>query len=96
MKFQENTPEEERTPTMRENTYIRVTGNVRAFNDKKNLVAFRIMPVTDPNEITTHMLEVIQAHVALTKAVNNVSLDVLPYLFIPRFRCLDYQERCYI
>jgi len=71
----ENTPESERTPTMRENTYVRVTGNVRAFQNQKNIVAFKLAPVTDPNEITCHMLEVIHAHIGHTKAANNVYAD---------------------
>ncbi len=52
---------------MRENTYVRAIGNIRTFENKRNLLCFKIMPVVDMNELTTHMLEVIHAHLALTK-----------------------------
>ncbi len=49
-----------------ENTYVRVHGHVRAFGGKRSVVAFRVSPVVDMNEMTTHLLEVIHAHVHLT------------------------------
>ncbi|KAK7101183.1 replication protein A 32 kDa subunit-like [Littorina saxatilis] len=58
----ENVPEEERVPTMRENTYVRVYGHVRSFSGKKNVVAFNISPVEDMNQLTCHILSTIYAH----------------------------------
>jgi len=63
----ENSPDEERTAPMRENTYVRVFGHVRAFNQKRSVVAFRMVPILDMNELTTHLLEVIHSHLSLTK-----------------------------
>lgn len=63
----EDTPEVERVKPLMENTYARVCGNVRSFQERKNIVAFKVMPVTDPDEITSHMLEVMYAHMYLSK-----------------------------
>ena len=53
---------------MRENTHVRVFGSVRAFGGKRSLMAFRMYQLVDMNELTTHLLEVIHSHLALTKA----------------------------
>ena len=66
--LQENTPEEDRTIPMRENTYVRVFGNVRSFQNQRSLVAFKITPIEDMNELTTHLLEVVHSHLWWTKA----------------------------
>ncbi|KAL3869242.1 hypothetical protein ACJMK2_041949 [Sinanodonta woodiana] len=63
-------PDNEKVQAMRENTYVRVCGNVRAFGGKRNIVAFKITPVTDMNELTYHILEVIHSSVALSKMHN--------------------------
>ena len=65
--LQENTPDAERTLMIRENIYVRVHGHVRAFAGKRSVVAFRVTPITDMNELTTHMLEVIYAHAYLVR-----------------------------
>ncbi|XP_030837837.1 replication protein A 32 kDa subunit-B-like isoform X1 [Strongylocentrotus purpuratus] len=50
-----------------ENTYIKVSGNVRAFGGKRSIGPFRIAPIKDLNEISMHMAEVVQSHMLLTK-----------------------------
>jgi replication factor A2 len=65
--FQENTPDAERTALIRENIYVRVHGHVRAFGGKRSVVAFRVTPIVDINEVATHILEVIHAHIYLTR-----------------------------
>ena len=67
---------------MRENTYVRVHGHVRAFQDKRNVAAFRVLPLTDMNELTTHMLEVVHCHLYLTKSQKGVSTKPLVYCCI--------------
>jgi len=42
-----------------EDKWVRVTGHLRSFNDKRNIVAFRVTPIEDFNEIVYHNLEVI-------------------------------------
>lgn len=49
-------------------TYVKVSGNLRSFQNHRSVVAFSIRLVEDRNEITSHMLEVVQAHMALSKA----------------------------
>lgn len=63
----ENTPDAERTLMIRENIYVRVHGHVRAFAGKRSVVAFRVTPIADMNELTTHMLEVIYSHAYLVR-----------------------------
>jgi len=65
--WQENTPDAERTLMIRENIYVRVHGHVRAFAGKRSIVAFRVTPIADMNELTTHILEVIYAHANLVR-----------------------------
>ncbi|XP_036770850.1 replication protein A 32 kDa subunit isoform X1 [Manis pentadactyla] len=49
-------------------TYVKVAGHLRSFQNKKSLVAFKIMPLEDMNEFTTHILEVVNAHMVLSKS----------------------------
>lgn len=67
----ESVPDEERVQAMRENTYVRVRGTVRSFAGKKSIVAFKISPVTDMNEMTYHILEVIHSHASLAAVQTN-------------------------
>lgn len=48
-------------------TYVKVSGNLRSFQNNRSLVAFRIRPLEDMNEIISHMLEVVNAHMQLSK-----------------------------
>uniref|UniRef100_A0A3P9LE02 Replication protein A C-terminal domain-containing protein n=1 Tax=Oryzias latipes TaxID=8090 RepID=A0A3P9LE02_ORYLA len=53
-------------------TYVKVSGNLRSFQNHRSMVAFCIRPLEDMNEITSHMLEVVQAHMALGKPQNTL------------------------
>lgn len=64
----ESVPDEERVKAMRENTYVRVRGTVRSFGGKKSIVATKITPITDMNELTYHILEVVHSHVTFNAA----------------------------
>lgn len=48
-------------------TYVKVSGNLRSFQNHRSVVAFSVRPLEDMNEITSHMLEVVHAHMALSK-----------------------------
>ncbi|NXK04249.1 RFA2 protein, partial [Herpetotheres cachinnans] len=48
-------------------TYVKVAGHLRSFQGGKSLVAFKMMPVENMNEFTTHMLEIVHAHMILRK-----------------------------
>uniref|UniRef100_A0A2K6SQV2 Replication protein A C-terminal domain-containing protein n=1 Tax=Saimiri boliviensis boliviensis TaxID=39432 RepID=A0A2K6SQV2_SAIBB len=46
-------------------------------DNKKSLVAFKIMPLEDMNEFTAHILEVINAHMILSKGSSQQAVDFL-------------------
>uniref|UniRef100_A0A8C6THU5 Replication protein A2 n=1 Tax=Neogobius melanostomus TaxID=47308 RepID=A0A8C6THU5_9GOBI len=48
-------------------TYVKVSGNLRSFQNHRSVVAFSVRPLEDMNEVTSHMLEVVHAHMALCK-----------------------------
>ncbi|XP_067386851.1 replication protein A 32 kDa subunit isoform X2 [Emydura macquarii macquarii] len=50
-------------------TYVKVAGHLRSFQNKKSLVAFKITPLEDMNEFTTHILEIVNAHMILRKSL---------------------------
>ncbi|KAM9245025.1 replication protein A 32 kDa subunit isoform 1-T1 [Dugong dugon] len=54
-------------------TYVKVAGHLRSFQNKKSLVAFKIIPLEDMNEFTAHILEVVNAHMMLSKSNNQPS-----------------------
>nr|XP_058892704.1 replication protein A 32 kDa subunit isoform X2 [Kogia breviceps] len=47
-------------------------------DNKKSLVAFKIMPLEDMNEFTTHILEVVNAHMMLSKSNSQPSAGRAP------------------
>ncbi|XP_032464949.1 replication protein A 32 kDa subunit isoform X2 [Phocoena sinus] len=59
-------------------TYVKVAGHLRSFQNKKSLVAFKIMPLEDMNEFTTHILEVVNAHMMLSKCNSQPSAGKAP------------------
>ncbi|XP_064163922.1 replication protein A 32 kDa subunit [Anguilla rostrata] len=62
-------------------TYVKVFGNLRSFQNHRTVVAFNIRPVEDMNEITSHMLEVVRAHMLLSKPTSAVRALLLLLLF---------------
>ncbi|NXX49829.1 RFA2 protein, partial [Tricholaema leucomelas] len=54
-------------------TYVKVAGHLRSFQNKKSLVAFKIMPLENMNEFTTHILEIVNAHVVLRRNLMEAS-----------------------
>ncbi|KAH9404650.1 PREDICTED: replication protein A 32 kDa subunit-like [Rhagoletis zephyria] len=57
-------------PSVMENTYIRVVGQVRYDDKKPFIIAFEIKTITDPREIDKHFLEVINDALVLEKRKN--------------------------
>ncbi|KAM7446311.1 DNA-directed RNA polymerase I subunit rpa2 [Porites harrisoni] len=65
---EESDTERDRRSACRENTYVRIVGHLKSFKENsRSLIAFYLTPVTDFNEITYHMLDVIHSHLALSK-----------------------------
>ena len=51
---------------------MRIVGHLKSFKENsRSLIAFYLTPVTDFNEITYHMLDVIHSHLALSKVQIN-------------------------
>ncbi len=64
----------------REGMYVKAIGNIKTFNNQKSVTAFSVQPVTDFNEITYHISEVMVAHLAATRGAPVVS--VCMYVFM--------------
>ncbi|XP_071356676.1 replication protein A 32 kDa subunit-like isoform X1 [Trachinotus anak] len=56
-------------------TYVKIIGNLRNFSGQRSLLAMNIRCIQDPNEITSHMLEVVQAHMQLFGKVFDVNMN---------------------
>lgn len=52
---------------IRDGMYVRVYGNLKVFQGKRQLVAYATRPITDCNEITFHFLECICVHLRHAK-----------------------------
>lgn len=52
---------------LREGTYARVFGHIGNYNNERQINAFSIRPVTDHNEVTYHLSQVVFQHLHLTK-----------------------------
>jgi len=47
--------------------WVRILGTIRSFNNKRQITAARIHPITDMNEIFFHQLEALSVHLYYTK-----------------------------
>ena len=67
-----------------ENTYVRVIGKVTEFSGKRCINGFSLLPITDSNEITFHMLQAIHSHLRRTKSpTGGMVCLLLPCSFLP-------------
>ncbi|KAM3597018.1 uncharacterized protein V6R79_024744 [Siganus canaliculatus] len=55
--------------------YVKVIGNLRNYSGQRSLMAMNIYPIKDLNEITSHMLEVVQAHMKLFGKAFDVNMN---------------------
>ncbi|XP_008293888.1 replication protein A 32 kDa subunit-like [Stegastes partitus] len=67
-------------------TYVKVTGNLLNFNGQRVLLAKDIRCIKDLNEITSHMLEVVHAHMLLFGKVFDVNMNTSAASLPGRFR----------
>ena len=56
---------------------MKVIGHLKQFNKQRNIVAFKIQPIEDFNEVTHHMAEVMYTHLAVTKSPPIVGVHAL-------------------
>ncbi|KDN53101.1 replication protein A, subunit RPA32 [Tilletiaria anomala UBC 951] len=52
---------------VRENTYVRIVGTVKSFQNKTNISAAYVRPIIDHNEWIFHKLDVIHVHLSLQR-----------------------------
>lgn len=52
---------------IRENSYVVVHGSLRQYENTRNIMIYKIAPLSDWNELTTHLLDVIYAHLQSTR-----------------------------
>ncbi|XP_020493696.2 replication protein A 32 kDa subunit [Labrus bergylta] len=57
-------------------TYVKVIGSLRNFRRKRTLLAMDVRCIKDLNEITSHMLEVVQAHMQLFGKGFDVNMNI--------------------
>nr|CAL26154.1 CG9273 [Drosophila melanogaster] len=50
-----------KAPEVMVNNYVKVYGTTRSQGGSKTLMIFKLLPVLDPNEVCTHLLEVLNA-----------------------------------
>lgn len=55
---------------LKDGIYVRVFGHVAQYNNETSINAFSIRPVTDYNEITYHLSQIIFQHLHLTKGTD--------------------------
>lgn len=56
-------------------TYVKVTGSLRSFSGQRSLLAMNVRCIKDLNEITSHMLEVVQAHMEFFGKAYDVNMN---------------------
>jgi len=72
--------ERQRRAELREGIYVRVFGHVGAYNNERQINAFSVRPITDHNEVTYHLSQVIFQHIHLSKGG-----DAIPEGTVPKF-----------
>ncbi|VDP13384.1 unnamed protein product [Soboliphyme baturini] len=60
-----------------ENTYVKVCGSIKNFEGKKSIAALGIITVTDLNDLTAHLMEVVQCKLFYTKVINDFFTKIL-------------------
>lgn len=76
---------------------MRVYGHLKSFKENsRSLIAFGLSPVTDFNEITYHMLDVIHSHLALSKVTYFISKSIIKLVrkFVYLFVCFLFMWFC--
>ena len=68
--------EQQEDRMVQEGMYIRAVGHLKVFNKQKSVTAFFTKPITDFNELSHHLSEVMFAHLTSTKGALVVSLPL--------------------
>ena len=65
--------ERQRLAELQKGKYVRVFGHMSSYQGAKELQAFSVRPVTDHNEVTYHLSQVIFQHLHLTKGGSDIT-----------------------
>lgn len=52
-----------------EGSYVRIIGHLKVFSKQRSITAFHLKPITDFNEVSHHLAEVMYAHLSSTKGL---------------------------
>ncbi|XP_008419511.1 replication protein A 32 kDa subunit-like isoform X2 [Poecilia reticulata] len=55
--------------------YVKVIGSLRSYSGQRSLLAMNVRRIKDLNEISSHMLEVVQAHMQVSRKVFDVNMN---------------------
>lgn len=66
--------EDEKMKPFPEKTYVRACGKIRSFGGQRCVVAGRIFALSDMNELTAHLLEIIHGHMMFSTIQETVSI----------------------
>lgn len=59
----------------RENSFVKIVGQLREYEGRKHVLIYDIAPVTDWNELTHHLLQIVYVHLQNTKGPIPVRLN---------------------
>ncbi|KII68474.1 Replication protein A 32 kDa subunit [Thelohanellus kitauei] len=78
----------------RENCFVRVVGNLRQANDTgpPTLVAFSIVPLENSNELSFHLIDVVQSHLHLMKLQINETFMKPAFVKPPKNQTFEGNE----
>lgn len=68
-----------RTESNSTDTYVRVTGQLKSFHNKRHIGAHHIRPIKDHNEVVFHLLEATSIHLYNTRGPPDGSKPVQSY-----------------
>ena len=62
---------------IRENSFVKIVGQLREYEGRKHVLIYDIAPVTDWNELTHHLLQIVYVHLQNTKGPIPVRLFII-------------------
>ena len=71
-----------------EGTYIKAIGHLKVFNNQRSVTAFLIKPISDFNEVTHHLAEVMACHLSSTKELPVVRIELRVFIDVPGINCV--------
>jgi len=79
----------------KENVYVRVSGHLRSFEDKRSIVAHKVQPISDFNEITYHFLDTIHVNLLISRESGSLNVAHQTNYFVPTANMSPLQREIY-